>query len=52
MFLSGSGSTILLVSNADVDFSNEFDEMDKLKNEWKILSCKVDNEGATVYGTI
>lgn len=52
LFLSGSGSTILLVSNADVDFSNEFDEMDKLKNEWKILSCKVDNEGATVYGTI
>lgn len=52
LFLSGSGSTILLVAKFDTDFSNEFDEMNKLKNEWKIFNCKVDNEGATIYGSI
>lgn len=51
LFLSGSGSTILLVGKAETDFSKEFKKLSKLKNNWKVFDCEVDNEGAKVYGT-
>lgn len=49
IFLSGSGSTLLLVSKKEIDFSNEFEKLNSLSSKWDIATLKVDNFGAQIY---
>lgn len=46
IFLSGSGSTLLLVSEINTDFEIEFRKILNLESDWKVIEFEVDKLGA------
>lgn len=46
ILLSGSGSTLLLISERGVDLSEEFSLLQELENNWTVYDLEVDNIGA------